>query len=59
MLETRRLSSSLTSTTGRPLTRRVPIGDARGAPPHSQLIILAGSLALWTIIVASCSLVFG
>ncbi len=40
-------------------TRRVPIGATNGAPPHPQLIIVAASLALWTIIIASCSFLLG
>ncbi|MEZ5860315.1 MAG: hypothetical protein R3D25_02455 [Geminicoccaceae bacterium] len=39
--------------------RRVPIGSENGTPPHPQLIIVAASLALWTIIIASCSFLLG
>ncbi len=39
--------------------RRIPIGAASGTPPHPQLIIVAASLALWTIIIASFSFLLG
>jgi len=37
--------------------RRVPIGDARGTSWNPQLLIVAASLALWTIIIGTGALV--
>ena len=39
--------------------RRVPLGDERGANGNSQLIILAVSLALWTLIIGVYKLMIG
>ncbi len=39
--------------------RRVPMGDARGLPVNPQLVIVAASLALWTMIIAACTIVIG
>ena len=41
----------------RPSPRRVPIGDERGISVNPQLIIIAASLALWTMIIAGFTLV--
>lgn len=35
------------------------MGDARGVPINPQLVIVAASLALWTIIISACAVVIG
>jgi hypothetical protein len=42
----------------RPAPRRVPIGDKRGISAQPQLLILAASLLLWTVISTTATLVF-
>ena len=42
----------------RPSPRRVPMGDERGVSVNPQLVIIAASLALWTVIIAACTIVF-
>jgi|GEM_PF-2118374 len=42
----------------RPLRRRVPIGDERGTSAQPQLLVLAASLVLWAVIIASAKLIF-
>lgn len=41
----------------RPAPRRVPIGDKRGTSAQPQLLILAASLLLWTLIITTASIV--
>ena len=43
----------------RGLPRRVPMNDARGISVNPKLVLAAASLALWAIIIAACSAVFG
>ena len=38
--------------------RRVPIGDERGTSAQPQLLILAASLLLWTLIIGSAMAIF-
>jgi hypothetical protein len=35
------------------------MGDARGVPVNPQLMIIAASLALWTVIISACAVVIG
>ncbi len=53
-------ASTVQAATGfkRPLRRRVPIGDERGASAQPQLLVLAASLLLWTLIIATASAIF-
>jgi hypothetical protein len=48
------------ATTGftRPVPRRVPIGDKRGTSAQPQLLVLAASLLLWTLIITTATIVF-
>lgn len=39
--------------------RRSSIEAANNSPAHPQLVIVAASLALWTLIIALCSLLLG
>lgn len=41
----------------RPAPRRVPIGDKRGTSAQPQLLILAASLLLWTLIITTATVV--
>jgi len=59
MRDTKSCIGSQCQGTTRGLPKRVPMNDSRGVSVNPNLLLIAVSLALWVMIIGSCSIVFG